>query len=191
MSLLAFSISSLSPIQTGVICGVCLVAAITDIAVRRIPNLLTLPMLATGLAWSAWQRGPLGFLDALIASILLALPYVMLFVFAKGGGGDIKLMAAIGAWTGIVAGLFVLMLVALSGVVMGLGYALFRGQFRATIGRTAKITNQAMPAIAMRSASLLGQLNTMDRKEMQPMPYGIAIFAGVCFAVGGLALWHG
>ncbi len=148
-------------------------------------------MLATGLAWSAWQRGPLGFLDALAASVILALPYVLLFVYANGGGGDVKLMAAIGAWAGLFPGLWVLMGVALSGVVMGFVVALARGQFRTTMSRMAGVAQRAMPAVASRSPALLSNAISMDRKEMQPMPYGVAIFAGVCAAVGGLALWHG
>jgi hypothetical protein len=34
-------------------------------------------------------------------------------------------------------------------------------------------------------------ITTGDRKHSAPMPYGVAIFAGVCAAVGGLSLWQG
>jgi prepilin peptidase CpaA len=100
VSFLGLTVSEFAPLQAGVLCGACLVAAATDVAARRIPNWLTIPMLATGLAYSTLQRGPWGLLDSLAAALILALPYVFLFVYARGGGGDVKLMAAVGAWTG-------------------------------------------------------------------------------------------
>ena len=38
-----------------------------------------------------------------------ACPYVALFLFAGGGGGDAKLMGAIGAWVGFASGVIVLL----------------------------------------------------------------------------------
>lgn len=191
MSFLGLTVSEFAPLQMGVLCGACLVAAVSDIASRRIPNWLTIPMLATGLAFSTMQRGPLGLLDSLAAAIILALPYVLLFVYAHGGGGDVKLMAAVGSWTGIVPGLVVLFMVALAGVAMGVVFALTRGQFQTTIRRMADVAQQAMPAVAAGQPALVGDAIATDRRQMQPMPYGVAIFVGVCVAVGGLSLWQG
>ena len=182
---------AISPLQVGVVFFACLIAAIWDVAAHRIPNVLTIPMLATGLAWAAWHRGATGFLEALAASFFLALPYVLLFVYAKGGGGDAKLMAGIGAWTGVVWGLAVLVLIALSGVVMGLVVALARRQCQAVIGRVTAVVYQVLPAIAGRSPKALASaFSPVEGKESQPMPYGVAIFAGVCLATGGVLLWH-
>ena len=56
----------------------------------------------------------------------------MLFVFAGGGAGDAKMMGALGAWLGLANGVVALVAVALSGAVIGLGYALIKGKAATT-----------------------------------------------------------
>jgi prepilin signal peptidase PulO-like enzyme (type II secretory pathway) len=84
--------------QWGVVFGTSLAAAIFDLRSKRIPNALTIPLLVAGLVWATWIGGLSGLGNAAAACFLLALPYVFLFLFAKGGAGDAKLMGAIGAW---------------------------------------------------------------------------------------------
>src|SRR5262249_36502405 len=138
--------------------------------------------------WSAWMHGPLGFGGALAASAIMAAPYVLLFLYAGGGGGDAKLMAAIGAWAGLVPGLIVLVLVALSGVILGVVFAMAKGQLRTTMNRVSAVAYQTIPAAA--TLSSVPKVLPMDEKQMQPMPYGLAIFAGVCLAAGGVLIWR-
>ena len=64
--------------------------------------------------------------DALAACVMLALPYVVLFVFAGGGAGDAKLMGAIGTWLGLVNGVVALAAVAASGILLAVAFALAR-----------------------------------------------------------------
>ena len=78
---------------------VLLVASWTDVRSRRIPNWLTVGGLIAGLAVRAWM-GPgsvvTGVLGVALAAVL-ALPF-----FAAGalGGGDAKLLMAVGAFMG-------------------------------------------------------------------------------------------
>ena len=78
-----------------------LVAALTDVLRFRVSNLLTLPLLAAGLIY----HGLVGGLPALAGSLLgVLLGFGVLFVFYRLGGmgfGDVKLLAAMGAWLGI------------------------------------------------------------------------------------------
>lgn len=71
-----------------------------DLRERRIPNFLTLPSLAIGLVLQALLFGR----EGLMASFLgLGLGLLILFPFFAGskfGGGDVKLLAAIGALRG-------------------------------------------------------------------------------------------
>ena len=99
---------SVVPVQWGVVLCVSLIGAITDLRSGRIPNFLTMPILLAGATWAVWLCGPAGLADALLGCLLLATPYVLLFVFAGGGAGDAKLMGAIGAWLGVVNGLVAL-----------------------------------------------------------------------------------
>ena len=134
--------------------------------------------------------GPAGVIDSLAACVLLALPYVVLFVTAGGGAGDAKLMGAIGAWLGLVNGAIVLGLVALSGTVLAMWHAAAARRSSVVLG------NVAVAARGM-AAAVFGQLSLKEASSLLPpvegsqkVPYGLAIFAGVVLSATGVFAWH-
>lgn len=169
-----------------VVIGLTLAGAVWDVRSRRIPNALTIPGLLAGLAWSYAMAGPAGLADAGTASLLLGLPFVLLFAFAGGGAGDAKLMLAVGAWLGVVNGLVALAAVAASGVVMALCFALAAGRLREAAGNVAG-AGWAVVLIALgrRRLPVPEASGTPQR-----MPYGLAIFVGVVLAAGSVLLWR-
>ena len=78
-----------------VVMAIALLAGLVDLFTRRVPNMLTGPAWILGLAWALGDGGVGRFAEVLAASVILATPYVLLFLFAGGGAGDAKLMAAI------------------------------------------------------------------------------------------------
>lgn len=77
-----------------------LVAAVSDLRTRKIPNWMTVPMCVAGLIyqvcffqWSGLGSGLLGFLAGF--GILF-----VLWMIGSAGGGDVKLMGALGPWLG-------------------------------------------------------------------------------------------
>ncbi len=77
-----------------------LVAAICDLRLRKISNRLTGPMCVAGVFYQVGFYG----MDGLWSSLLgFAVGFGILFVLwmvATAGGGDVKLMAALGTWLG-------------------------------------------------------------------------------------------
>ncbi len=77
-----------------------LYASWVDFAERRVPNWLNATLAALGLATQAWFFGLSGFCAGLVGLLvgfgLLIVPWLMHGM----GAGDVKLMAAIGAWLG-------------------------------------------------------------------------------------------
>jgi leader peptidase (prepilin peptidase)/N-methyltransferase len=103
-----------------------LVATGTDLTHRIIPNVVTVPGILLGLLGAATVL-PVGFVNALLGvaiggGILWALAWASPYLFGKEGmgGGDIKLLAMIGAFLGWKPALLTVMVGSLSGSVIGL-----------------------------------------------------------------------
>src|SRR5512141_6506 len=75
-----------------------LTAAVSDLCWRRIPRWLTTATLVVGLAYQAWHGG---FWAALLAAFLGFSIGLLFFRMGAIGGGDVKLMAALGAVLGL------------------------------------------------------------------------------------------
>lgn len=177
------------PLQWGVVIGASLVAACFDLYQRRIPNLLTGPVMLAGLVWAGVFAGWPGLADSLAACVVLMLPCVLLFVFAGGGAGDAKLMGAIGTWLGLHNGLFVLAGVSLAAIVLALCFALAKRQLLAVLGRIFLIGYSLLFSIAGRKIHKGERAFLPDKTTMQTMPYGLAIFAGTVLAAFGVLIW--
>jgi prepilin peptidase CpaA len=97
---------------------VLVVATITDLRSRRIPNWLVLPFLGIGFAASSWMHGWHGLAQSLYGAGLGLVIYGVLFFMGGMGAGDVKLAAAIGAWIGPNQLFLALVITAMAGGVM-------------------------------------------------------------------------
>ena len=178
----------LAVFQWGVVIGASLSAAGCDLRTRRITNSLTFPLLVTGLIWAVWIGGLSSLAEAVGACILLALPYVILFVFAHGGAGDAKLMGAIGAWLGLKQGVIVLCCVATAGIVLALAKAIVQKQAK-TVLTSVFVSMYTCVLSLTGSKTMRFTSNLADREKSNGLdiPYGVAIFTGVC--AGGGIIW--
>jgi len=173
-----------------VIAGASFVAAVFDIRTRRIPNALCGPLFLAGLV-RAVQLGRLdGLTEAVIGSVLLAGPFLILFALGKGGAGDAKLMGAIGTWAGLEHGVVVLVCVCVAGAVLAVATAVAGRQLKAVIIGMWMIVRGAAGAV-------LGGTRTKPAEDGSGFgedskfayPYAAAIFAGVCLAGAFEYLW--
>src|SRR5580704_10812912 len=89
--------------------GFTLATAYTDTYRWKIPNKLTIPFFVLGLIYQLvfWGLKPWnglmdthGLLDGVMGFVLGFGIYFVLWIVAGGGGGDVKLMGALGAWLG-------------------------------------------------------------------------------------------
>lgn len=168
-----------SPAAIAVVVAV--LACASDLRTRRIPNVLTLGVAAIAMA----SQGILGGADALLVSVKGWLVGVALFFpfFAVGGlgGGDVKLLGALGACLGPGAAAWVAFYSSLAGGLMAifvgiragyLGQALrnlaFMGTFWLTVGfkRIEGLTLQhaRAPRLAYALPILAGLLVTLWRQ---------------------------
>ena len=184
--------AQVTPDQWCVVIGASLVAAATDLKSRRIPNWLTVPLAVTGLVAALGREGLPGLGWAAAGCGLLALPYILLFALGNGGAGDAKMMGAVGAWLGLHAGIVVLVAVCLTGGVLALARMVLDGQRRRHFAALFATLYVSMIAAAngRRGLALLRSEPSRGPSQGLTMPYGPAIFIGLCL-VAFMAHRHG
>ncbi|ACR27675.1 prepilin peptidase [Burkholderia glumae] len=117
------------------LCAMLVAMSLIDIKTGYLPDSMTLPLLWAGLVVNLWGS----FVDlreaviGAIAGYLFLWCVFWLFKWLRGiegiGYGDLKLLAALGAWLGWIALPQILLVAALSGAVVGLA-ATWRGRMR-------------------------------------------------------------
>lgn len=115
-----FGISIVGVVLT-VLATVLLIVTFIDLDHQIIPDVITLPGIAAGLFASLFLT-PIGVFNALIGTLLGGGLFFLVAVLSRGGmgGGDIKLIAMIGAFLGWQAVLVTIFLSALLGACVGL-----------------------------------------------------------------------
>jgi prepilin peptidase CpaA len=89
------------PIPICVVLAAVLVTAVTDLWKFKIHNVLTLPLLASGLLYHAVAEGTPGFAASLLGALFGFGLLIVLYILGGMGAGDVKLMAGVGAWLGL------------------------------------------------------------------------------------------
>lgn len=152
---------------------VVLVATVTDLRSRRIPNWLVVPFLLAGIAVSGWMQGWRGIGHSLAGIGLGAALFGILFCMGGMGMGDVKLCAAIGAWIGPGQLLTALVITGIAGGVMAVCWAI-GGGFLGDLFRGAGELVFGLKDRGLRPHSELVLNNPLTRK----MPYAPAIAIG-------------
>jgi prepilin peptidase CpaA len=88
------------PLHVCVVLVAVLVSAVTDLWKFKVHNALTLPLLACGLIYHAVAPGPVGFASSVVGALFGFSAVIGFYVLGGMGGGDVKLMTAVGAWLG-------------------------------------------------------------------------------------------
>jgi len=151
--------------------GVLLVAAWRDLAVRLLPNGLSLGALAAGLALRL-PAGIEGMAASLLAAALVFGLFFMAWLLGGMGGADVKLGAAVAVGLPAAAVPAFLLLTAFAGLLVALPFLL--------LGRRAP-HHPVVPA--GRAAGLPARVARAEWRRLRrrgPLPYAVAI------AVGGI-----
>src|SRR5262245_52293448 len=105
------------PLPVVVITVASVVAAAIDLWKFKVHNLLTLPLLLSGLVYHGLVGGTAGLTGSVLGMLFGFGSLFLFYVMGGMGGGDVKLMAAVGAWLGMPLILYVFLI---SAMVMGL-----------------------------------------------------------------------
>jgi prepilin peptidase CpaA len=145
----------------------CALAAVTDVATRRIPNPLTAALALAALGLAA-THGVLAVAGAVaIFAVVMVLGFAA-FSFGWLGGGDVKLLAAGAAALGFPDAVPFLVYTAVGGGVLALIFALVTGRLR-TVLRSV--------ALVLRPFAYKGTVAVAPANPMT-LPYACAIACG-------------
>ncbi len=133
-----------------------LVAAATDIWKFKVYNVLTLPLLVSGLLYHAF-RAELA--DSLLGVFFGFAALIVLYIIGGMGAGDVKLMAGVGAWLGMPLTFYVFIASSLAAGVYSIGLVVWTGQ----VGETAV----NLQILWLRLASVGRYLGSDDKVESE------------------------
>jgi prepilin peptidase CpaA len=179
------------------------VGALFDWRVGRIPNVLTLGIIPVAAGAHAWTAAPgraweaAGF--SLLGALVCALGPALLWRAGWVGGGDVKLLAAMGAVGGVTLGVeaaFFAFFCAMGFVVVRLSW---RGTFFRTLGssltlaasplvsRNAKPASKGLASKGLTSKGLSTGSAALTGETLDTMRFGPFAFAGAALTL----LFHG
>jgi len=146
--------------------GIASVAVYTDSKRGLIPNLITVPAALLGVALNGiaggWEGLAFGLQGLAVGFGILLLPCLL----GRTGGGDVKLLAAFGAFLGTAAVLKILFFAGLLGAALAL--FLLARKFGASWLATSLATGGARTVVALSSLRAVG-----------PFPFAASLLAGV------------
>ena len=163
---------------------VAVVGAALDLQQRRIPNWLTYPGIVLGFVLRGTLLGWRGLATALAGCLLAGGVMFLFFMVRAMGAGDVKIMAAIGAFVGPQHTGNVLLATAIFGGVLAIAYALYRRRMISTL----KNVGSVLRFHAWAGVQAHPELN-LDNPSALRMPYGLAIALGTLYAFA-LVLWR-
>lgn len=165
--------------------AVAVVAAITDVRARRIPNRITYPAMLAGLALQLAAYSWRGLLLGLEGGFLFGGVFLLFFIVRAMGAGDVKLATALGCIIGPAASLRVLFATALAGGAMAIFVMVFTGR----VLRTLRNTLSVVGFHAVHGLRTHPEVN-LDNPTAVRLPYGLAFAAGTLYWAIVSQLWR-
>lgn len=169
------------------------VAAYIDGKELRVPNKLTFPMIVAGWVYSmiyfAWtgQGWYVGLGWSLAGTAVGVMTLLPAYAIGGMGAGDVKMMAAIGAWVHCTVTLYAFAVSAVVGGVLAIAMVIHAGELRRHTDQFFFIANEIF---TVRDPEKLSEIAAARKPSMRLLPYGIPLAIGtiVYFAWSGLLI---
>ena len=118
------------PLQALAALFVAFVAMIWDVRTRRIPNALTLGAAVAAIAFGAVSDGVWGLGMSAAGWLVGAALFLPFFALGGMGAGDVKLLAALGAWLGPADAVWLAIFASIAGGVLAAIVSVYHGYLR-------------------------------------------------------------
>lgn len=159
----------------------CIVAAYIDGKELRVPNKLTFPMIIAGWIWSSISFGIsgegwyIGLMWSLAGTAVGLMTLIPAMAIGGMGAGDVKMMAAIGAWVHCTITIYAFCLSTIIGAVLAVAMILWSGQIQKHYTQFWLIFNEI---ITIKNPEKLSAIAKERKPNMFLLPYGIPLAIG-------------
>lgn len=167
----------------GCLFGSLLIAAVTDLKSRRIPNIVTYSTIVSAILIYSLVAGWTGLAFSLKGTVcglgLLLFPYLL----GGMGAGDVKLMGAVGAVLGVDHTVYAFLVVALLGGVVSVAVLIARGE-------SLQVAKRLWNAFCCTFGGVGVAALQTDRQSLKQkgLPYGVVIACGTAAYMTYLAV---
>ena len=152
-----------------------------DLRTRRVPNALTFGAAAAGFVFSLLQTGFGGLATSLLGCLIGLVIFLPFFALGGMGAGDVKLLAAFGAWLGPMGALWAAIYASLVGGALALVVSVSRGYLPEAVRNVGAVV-ALWRTVGLVPASGL----TLSEARGPRLAYAVPIGIGAV-----LALWLG
>lgn len=152
-----------------------LTVAVGDVRWRKIPRLLTTTAVAAGLLFHLAHGG---FLSALVASLIGFGLGLSFFQLGAIGGGDVKLITAMGALLGFDKWLRAMEIAIVAAAIIGIAQAIRRGVLKQTLRNVGALVRWLVG-----KGGIAHPLIHVKNEAMIRAPFGVAAALGTVFAI--------
>jgi prepilin peptidase CpaA len=151
-----------------------LIACATDLRTQRIPNVLTFGGALAGLVAHIALHGVNGAQTAVGGWLTGLVTFLPFFALGGMGGGDVKLLAALGAWLGAYETLYLALYSGIAGGVLAVVVAFSRGYLQVALRNVLEMLRY-WHASGLRPVPNL----TLDTPHAPRLAYALPMFLGV------------
>jgi prepilin peptidase CpaA len=158
--------------------AIAVVACMTDLRRRRIPNILTLGGAVAGLVFSVVTAGGNGAITSLEGWALGLVLWLPFYALRGMGAGDVKLLACVGAWVGPAAVLHVAIYASIAGAVLALVVAA-RHRYLRTAVRNVWVLFATWRVSGIRPIDAM----TLESSTSPRLAYALPVLTGLVLAI--------
>ncbi len=175
------------------VAGFTMTAAISDLKTRKLPNWLTVSAFAAALLMHTVINGLSGLGFSLLGFVTGFGILLVLWLIGGGGGGDVKLMGALGAWLGVNLTLRVFF-VSTAMAAVATGALLVVGMFSRGFGFVQRrylvtgSTGRPASSTSASSTSAGSKFSRLRRQQRRVMPYAVPVALGTWVVL--MVAWH-
>lgn len=154
------------------------VCAITDVMYGKIFNKITYPAIILGLLINL-LLGKQAFQSSVIGMLVAFILFLIVFMIGGLGGGDVKLMTAIGAIKGYPFVMYAAFYSALVGGLMSIAIMIWKGRFLKGMRNIFRVIFSYIFSFIFPGVKPL----SLSPEESEKIPFGFAICLGTLWAV--------